>query len=69
MRDADLNQTHYLSGPINVEGAEPGDYLEIEILEIQPIPGHEWGYTASFDQYNGGGFLTDKFPAASKAIW
>ena len=33
------------------------------------LPGDEWGYTGTFDRNNGGGFLTDHFPCASKAIW
>lgn len=52
-----------------MEGAEPGDLLEVEILEIQPYPGQEWGYTGIFDIVNGGSFLSDHFPAAAKAIW
>ncbi|CAL8117235.1 unnamed protein product [Orchesella dallaii] len=67
--NVDLTQAHYLSGPIHVEGAEPGDYLEVEILEIQAYPGSEWGYTAIFDVNNGGGFLYDIFPRAAKTIW
>ncbi|HVH75609.1 MAG TPA: acetamidase/formamidase family protein [Stellaceae bacterium] len=34
---------HILTGPIAVEGAEPGDVLEIEILTIEPR--QNWGYT------------------------
>lgn len=64
-----MAQCHYLSGPIHVEGAEPGDYLEVEILEIQAIKGSEWGYTCIFDVNNGGSFLSDHFPTAAKAIW
>ncbi|CAL8132501.1 unnamed protein product [Orchesella dallaii] len=67
--NVDLTQVHYLSGPIQVEGAEPGDYLEVEILEIQPLQGHEWGYTGIFDVKNGGSFLFDYFPRAAKVIW
>lgn len=69
VRDADLTKCHNLSGPICIEGAEPGDYLEIEILEIQTFPDHEWGYTGIFDINNGGGFLDTHFPSAAKAIW
>ena len=29
---------HLLTGPIAVEGAEPGDVLEVEILDIKPRP-------------------------------
>ena len=34
---------HILTGPIAVEGAEPGDVLEIQILSIDPR--QNWGYT------------------------
>ncbi|MBV8890048.1 MAG: acetamidase/formamidase family protein [Alphaproteobacteria bacterium] len=34
---------HILTGPIAVEGAEPGDVLAIEILAIEPR--QNWGYT------------------------
>ncbi|KAH7566683.1 hypothetical protein JRO89_XS08G0215800 [Xanthoceras sorbifolium] len=65
---------HYLSGPIKVvdeEGipAKAGDLLAVEICNLGPLPGDEWGYTATFDRENGGGFLTDHFPCATKAIW
>ena len=29
----------------------------------------EWGFTGIFSKENGGGFLTDEYPKASKAIW
>lgn len=76
IRDLDLNVNHMLSGPIAVQGAEPGDLLIVDILEIGPIPqqkgdvaGQGWGYTGIFARHNGGGFLTDRFPDAYKAIW
>lgn len=34
VRDVDLTQVHYLSGPINVTGAQPGDVLVVDILDI-----------------------------------
>ena len=34
VRDVDLTQVHFLSGPIGVEGAAPGDLLEVDILDI-----------------------------------
>lgn len=49
--------------------AQPGDLLAVEICNLGPLPGDEWGYTATFDRENGGGFLTDHFPSATKAIW
>ncbi|KHG09670.1 fmdA [Gossypium arboreum] len=70
----DLSTVHYLSGPIRVVDknetpAMPGDLLAVEICNLGPLPGDEWGYTATFDRENGGGFLTDHFPCATKAIW
>ena len=78
MRDVNLSVAHMLSGPIEVEGAEPGDLLVVDILDLGPCqppqeygdaPGQGWGYTGIFAKANGGGFLTDHFPDAYKAIW
>jgi len=41
----------------------------VEILDVQPLEGSEWGYTAVFDKNNGGSFLHDLYPNATKAIW
>ncbi|OCF37455.1 hypothetical protein I316_00577 [Kwoniella heveanensis BCC8398] len=35
---------HHLSGPFYVPNAQPGDVLEIEILDVTPFPDHNWGY-------------------------
>jgi formamidase len=76
IRDAPLNTVHVLSGPFSVEGAEPGDLLIVDILDIGAIPqetgplaGQGWGYTGIFAKQNGGGFLTEQFPNAYKVIW
>lgn len=76
VRDVDLSVAHMLSGPIGVEGAEPGDLLVVDILDLGPIPqesgpvpGQGWGYTGIFARTNAGGFLTDYYPDAAKAIW
>ncbi len=70
VRDVDLNQVHYLSGPVAVEGAEPGDLLKTTLLDIGALNERsEYGFTGIFSQQNGGGFLTDHFPDAAKAIW
>jgi formamidase len=76
VRDVDLSHAHMLSGPIGVEGAEPGDLLVVDILDLGAVPqqvgeapGQGWGYTGVFAKANGGGFLTDTFPDAYKAIW
>jgi formamidase len=76
IRNLDLSIVHPLSGPISVEGAEPGDLLVVDVLDLGPVPqeagpvaGQGWGYTGIFARDNGGGFLTDRFPDAHKAIW
>ena len=76
VRDVDLSVAHMLSGPIAVEGAEPGDLLVVDILDLGPVPqaegpncGEGWGYSGIFSKVNGGGFLTDYFPDAYKAVW
>lgn len=66
---ADLTRVHCLSGPFFVEGAKPGDLLVVEILDLGPLPEYAWGFTGIFAKSNGGGFLTDEFPEARKAIW
>ena len=38
--------THMIVGPIHVEGAEPGDVLQIDILETSLADG--WGYSAVY---------------------
>ncbi len=69
VRDVKLNQVHYLSGPIAVEGAKPGDLLVVDILDLGPLPDSDWGFTGIFAKNNGGGFLTDLYPEAAKIIW
>lgn len=70
VRDVDLTQVHYLAGPVRVEGAEPGDLLKVEFHDMGPLNDRsEFGFTGTFSQQNGGGFLTDHFPDAAKSIW
>ncbi len=58
MRDIDLSIVHFLSGPIGVEGAEPGDLLVVDLLDIGAKPESQWGFNGFFSKKNGGGFLT-----------
>ncbi|HEV2918420.1 MAG TPA: acetamidase/formamidase family protein, partial [Actinomycetota bacterium] len=58
-----LNVVHPLTGPVYVNGAEPGDLLEVEILEVEP---DRYGYTV---QVPGFGFLRDEFPDPYMARW
>jgi formamidase len=69
VRDVDLTQVHFLSGPIGVAGAEPGDLLVVDFLDIGAFGSSLWGFNGFFSKQNGGGFLTDHFPLAQKSIW
>ncbi len=54
---------HILTGPVAIEGAEPGDTLEVRIQKIEiAIP-----YAYNAFRY-GAGFLTDDFPYARMKI-
>jgi formamidase len=58
-----LNVVHPLTGPVYVNGAEPGDLLEVEILDVEP---DRYGYTV---QVPGFGFLRDAYPDPYIARW
>jgi formamidase len=58
-----LDVVHPLTGPVYVEGAESGDLLEVEIVEVEP---DSYGYTV---QVPGFGFLRDVFPDPFKVNW
>jgi acetamidase/formamidase len=59
----DWNRVYPLNGPIAVHGAEPGDTLAIEILDIHT---QGWGWTAVLP---GLGLLPDDFPEAYLRIF
>ncbi|KKY26567.1 putative formamidase [Diplodia seriata] len=69
VKNVDLTKIHYLTGPFEIESAEPGDVLLVEIQDVQPLEEQPWGFTGVFDRNNGGGFLDDIYPKAAKAIW
>ncbi|KAF2102237.1 Acetamidase/Formamidase [Rhizodiscina lignyota] len=69
VKNVDLTQVHYLTGPFEIETAEPGDILLVEIQDVQPLQDQPWGFTGIFDKKNGGGFLDEHYPNAAKAIW
>ncbi|KAI9890071.1 MAG: hypothetical protein M1814_004470 [Vezdaea aestivalis] len=64
MKNIDLTKVHYLSGPFEIETAEPGDVLLVEIQDVQPFQDRPWGFTGVFDRSNGGGFLDELYPNA-----
>ncbi|KAI5981937.1 Acetamidase Formamidase [Pisolithus albus] len=54
IRDVDLDCVHNLSGPIAIEGAEPGDCLVVDILDGVH-------YSGIFELENGGGLFAREF--------
>ncbi len=62
---ADLGRVHPLTGPLFVNGAEPGDVLEVTVLKIEPGP-DKFGYTVGFPGF---GFLRDLFTDPFIAHW
>lgn len=61
----DLTRVHPLVGPVAVRGAEPGDLLVADLLELSPLSGV--GYSCIIPEI--GGILRDVFPEAYKSVW
>jgi formamidase len=59
----DLDLVHPLSGPVFINGAEPGDLLEVHIVEVAPQP---FGFTTIVPGF---GFLRDFFPTPFLVKW
>ncbi|HEY1509053.1 MAG TPA: acetamidase/formamidase family protein [Solirubrobacteraceae bacterium] len=51
----DFDRVNHVTGPVFVRGAQPGDVLAVEILELRP---HAWGWTAIIPGF---GLLADEF--------
>lgn len=51
----DWDRIHTLTGPVYVEGAEPGDVLAVRLIELEPA---DWGWMTIEPGF---GFLTDEF--------
>ena len=56
LANLDFASVDQVCGPVEVTGAEPGDTLQIDLLEFQPA---DWGWTASIPGF---GLLADDFP-------
>lgn len=61
--ELDFEKLYPMLGPIMVEGAEPGDVLELELLEYES---HGWGWTATLP---GMGLLAEEFADPHLHIW
>ena len=51
-----FDQVDQVAGPIFIDGAQPGDTLEVELLSFEP---GDWGWTANIPGF---GLLADDFP-------
>ncbi len=63
LRALDLDANHPMTGPVRVRGAEPGDVLEVETLEIEPAAE---GATAVIPGF---GLLGDRFDEPFLVRW
>ena len=54
---------HPLTGPVYVEGAQPGDVLQVDVLDVQPAA---YGWTALLP---GMGLLAEDFPQPYLRTW
>jgi acetamidase/formamidase len=59
----DFGRVDQVNGPVYVEGARPGDTLQVEFLDLQPA---HWGWTAIIPGF---GLLADEFPAPALKVW
>jgi formamidase len=59
----DLGRGHPLAGPVHVDGAEPGDLLEVDFVAYEPA---SFGITAVIPGF---GYLADLFPTPYLVKW
>ena len=60
--DSQIGTVHPLTGPVHIEGAEPGDVLAVTLLDIAPGP---FGYTSVSPI----GFVSDHVTGSFRAEW
>ncbi len=60
--DSQIGTVHPLTGPVHIEGAEPGDVLAVTLLDIAPGP---FGYTSVSPI----GFVSDHVSGSFRAEW
>jgi acetamidase/formamidase len=66
LANASFDPVHPLTGPVAVEGAEPGDVLAVDFLDFE----HKgWGFTGFMPGEMGLGLLPEDFPDAGLHIW
>jgi acetamidase/formamidase len=63
---ASFDPVHPLTGPVYVAEAEPGDVLEVELLDLET---KGWGYTGFFPGEMDLGLLPEEFEEAGLHVW
>ncbi|MGI9597424.1 MAG: acetamidase/formamidase family protein [Acidimicrobiales bacterium] len=53
---------HSMTGPIEIASAEPGDLLQVDVLELRP---GQWGFNLALPAPLGRGVLAERFPLGS----
>ena len=59
----DFSKVNPVAGPVSVLGAEPGDALQVKLLEFRPSG---WGWTANIPGF---GLLAEDFPDPHLKTW
>ena len=59
----DFSRVNPVTGPIYIDGAEPGDAIKVSLFEFGPSG---WGWTANIPGF---GLLADQFPEPALHIW
>jgi acetamidase/formamidase len=59
----DFSRVNPITGPVFVEGAEPGDILKVTLLSFAPSG---WGWTANIPGF---GLLADEFKEPALHVW
>lgn len=59
----DFSKVNPVTGPVYIDGAQPGDALKVTLLSFAPS---RWGWTANIPGF---GLLADQFPDPALHVW
>ena len=59
----DFGKVNPVTGPVHIDGAEPGDAIDVTLLDVRPSG---WGWTANIPGF---GLLADQFKDPALHIW
>jgi acetamidase/formamidase len=63
LRKLDFSRVNPVTGPVFIDGAEPGDAIKVTVLQFAPSG---WGWTANIPGF---GLLADQFTEAALHLW